>query len=111
MPVFNILHRSTAAVLYTTTADNLKQAVQRAVAAGTSLANADLPNADLTQVNLQGGVFTNANLAGAKFDGSVLRSTDFTGANLKNASLVDVLSHKMITSTADTTNMTHTPKG
>ena len=107
MPIFTILHRSTGAVLYPTTADSLRQAVARAVAAGTSLANAELAGADLRNVNLQGGVFTGANLKNAKFDGAVLRGADFTSATLTNVSMLDVLSHKMITTSAETTNLVH----
>ncbi len=111
MPIFNILHRNTGAVLYSTTADSLKRAVARAVAAGTSLANADLQGADLTDISLDAGVFTNANLKGARFDGSVMRGADFTNATMTNASMVDVLSHKMILTSADTTNLVQRPRG
>ena len=110
MPVFTILHRNTGAVLYTTTADSLKQAVARAVAARTSLANAELAGADLMNVSLEGGVFTNANLKGANFDNAVLRGVDFTGATLTNTSMKNVLSHQMVTTGAETTNSTHVKK-
>jgi len=110
MPIYNILHKTTQALLYTTTADSLKQAVARAVAAGTSLANAELSGADLRGSNLQGGVFTGANLKGAKFDGAVLHGADFTNAILTNTSMLDVLASKVVTTGADLTGQTRRDK-
>jgi uncharacterized protein YjbI with pentapeptide repeats len=110
MPIVTILHRSTQAVLYTTTADSLKQAVARAVATGVSLANAELSGADLRGSQLQGGVFTGANLKGAKFDGAVLHGADFTNATMTNTSLLDVLANKMVTTGAELTGQTRRDK-
>ena len=107
MALINILHKNTGAVLYTTTVDNLRKAVEAAVRAGTSLANADLAGQDLRGANLEGGTFTSANCKGTLFDNAVLRGADFSSATLTNASMKDVLSHKMNTSGAETTNLTH----
>jgi uncharacterized protein YjbI with pentapeptide repeats len=107
MPQFNFLHRSTGAVLLSTIADTPRKAVEAAIRAGTSLANADLSGLDVRGANLEGGVFTNANCKATLFDQAILRGADFTNATLTNASWKDVLSHKVILTGAETTNFTH----
>jgi len=111
MSDIKILHKTTMAVLATVMTDNVKKAVEAAIRAGTSLANADLSGQDLRGANLEGGIFTSANCKGTNFDGAVLRGADFSGATLTNASMRNVLSVKCNLSGADTTNLTHLPIG
>jgi hypothetical protein len=98
---FDILHRYTRAVLYSSvTADTVKAAVEEACKAridladanlaGAYLADANLAGANLAGANLAGAYLADANLAGANlaganFDGANLARANFDGANLARA--------------------------
>ena len=103
MAQYIIRHRFTDAPLFTVVADSFKKAVEAAVRAGTSLANANLAGQDLRGAQLQGGVFTGADCARVKFDDAVTRGADFTNAILTKATMLNVLAHGMILTAAELT--------
>jgi uncharacterized protein YjbI with pentapeptide repeats len=73
------------AVIYTSEAETVKDAVVEAVAKDANLRGADLTDADLRGADLRGANLTDADLRGADLTGA-----DLTGADLRGADLRDV---------------------
>ncbi len=88
--LYQIKHRYTGAVLFTTEATTLKGAVEAAVAAGVSLAGANLYGANLYRANLYRANLNGANLNGVNLNGVSLAGANLYGANLYGASLAGV---------------------
>ena len=85
---FNIVHRYTAAVLFSSpTAGDAKAAVAEAVNSGANLSWADLREANLGGADLRGADLYGANLRGADLRGANLRGADLYGADLRGADL------------------------
>ena len=70
---FEIKHRHTLSVLFSTEAETLKEAVEEAVRKGTNLGGADLRGANLGAANLGGAGLGGANLGGANLYGAKIR--------------------------------------
>jgi len=90
-----ILHRRTAAVLYSchvpkglSRSEALGAAIRKAIVAGISLRAADLAGADLRWANLAGADLAGADLAGANLAGANLAGANLTGADLAGAGLM-----------------------
>ncbi len=83
---FEIKHRSTNEVLYSTDAATIGWAVEQAVAAGANLAGANLAGADLRGANLSRANLSRANLTDA----------DLRGANLPSGPIVTDLDKKIL---------------
>jgi hypothetical protein len=77
---FSIRHRFTDNVLFACDAENMREAVEKAIAAGAYLAGANLARANLAGANLDG-----ANLAGANLDGANLDGANLDGETLSIA--------------------------
>jgi hypothetical protein len=75
------------AVIYTSQAATVKDAVVEAVAKKSYLRGADLTGADLTGADLGGADLTGAYLRGADLRGAYLRGADLGGADLRGANL------------------------
>ena len=85
---FEILHRSTFAVLYKLKdCSDLRSAMIAAVAADANLSDADLRSADLRGANLRGANLPGANLSDADLCGADLSDADLCGADLSDADL------------------------
>jgi hypothetical protein len=81
--MIEIKHRWNGSVLYTAeNAQDVRHALQEAVAVGADLRGADLRGADLRGANLRG-----ANLRGADLRGADLRGANLRDANLRDANL------------------------
>ena len=78
------------AVIYTSEAETVKDAVVEAVAKDANLRGADLTDADLRGADLTGADLTDVYLTGADLTGAYLRGAYLTGANLRGADLTDV---------------------
>jgi hypothetical protein len=94
-----IKNRYTGAVLYTTEACSMREALEQACRIGADLGGANLRDADLIGANLIGGFLRGANLrdadligadlGGADLGGAYLGGANLRGANLRDANLRD----------------------
>ena len=82
-----ILHRHTHAVLFSSTADTIADAVQEAIKTRADLDGANLRGADLGGADLGGADLGGADLGGADLGGADLRKADLGGADLRGADL------------------------
>jgi hypothetical protein len=80
----------TGEVLWAGEGIDLKDGVQKAVAAGVSLAGVNLAGASLRDACLVGASLAGANLARADLAGAILAGTDLAGASLVGANLTNV---------------------
>jgi hypothetical protein len=83
----DIKHRFTGNVLYACDAENLKDALVKAVKSGADLGGADLGGADLGGAYLRGAYLGGAYLGGAYLGGADLGGADLGGADLGGADL------------------------
>ena len=88
MSLFEIKHRYTGAVLWSCEAETLREAVELAVKAKTSLDDACLDDACLDGASLRRASLVGASLAGASLAGASLVDAALDGASLDGASLV-----------------------
>lgn len=72
-----ILRESDGAVLFSCQANSIRQAVEKAIAQGVSLAGADLEGQDL-----RGGNFRNGDFTGAVMDDCLCDAADFSNAGM-----------------------------
>ena len=84
-----IKHRYTNNALFACDAENMSEAVVKAVADGADLYGANLRGANLYGANLRGADLRGANLHGADLYGANLRGADLYGANLYGANLLN----------------------
>jgi hypothetical protein len=84
---FEIKHRTTGAVLFSSEAESLRQCVEMAVKADANLADANLADAYLADANLAGAYLARANLAGAYLADANLAGANLADANLAGANL------------------------
>jgi hypothetical protein len=82
-----IKHRFTLAVLYSSEASTIREAVESAVKGGADLRGADLEGANLGGADLRGADLRDANLGDADLEGANLRGADLRGADLEGADL------------------------
>jgi uncharacterized protein YjbI with pentapeptide repeats len=82
-----IRHRFTDNVMFARDAENMREAIEKAVSAGANLARANLAGAYLAGANLDGANLARANLAGAYLAGATLDGAYLAGANLAGAYL------------------------
>ena len=74
-------------VIFTSTKQTIREAVQEAVSKGVSLEHADLSNADLYKADLSHADLYNADLSNADLSNANLAYADLSNANLSNANL------------------------
>jgi uncharacterized protein YjbI with pentapeptide repeats len=84
---YEIKHRVTGAVLFSTEAESLRAAVEAAVKAGANLEDANLEGADLENANLARANLARANLARANLARADLENASLAGADLARADL------------------------
>src|SRR3990167_3994121 len=75
--IFEIKHKITGEILFSTKESCIRIAVEMAIKAGVSLQNANLQNADLQNADLQ-----NANLQNADLQNANLQNADLQNADL-----------------------------
>jgi hypothetical protein len=85
--IYEIKYYTTGEVIYSTEAESLREAVEKAVRSNVSLQGAYLRHADLRGANLQGANLQRAYLLGADLQGADLRGADLLGADLQGADL------------------------
>jgi hypothetical protein len=83
----NILGRYTGAVLFASTKETIKEAVEQAYLRGADLYGADIYGANLSRADLRGADLSGADLRGADLSGADLRGADLSGADLRGADL------------------------
>jgi uncharacterized protein YjbI with pentapeptide repeats len=74
-------------LLYESDAENIKEAVVKAVNDKIDLSDAYLSDANLSGANLSGANLSGANLSGANLSGANLRDANLSDANLRDANL------------------------
>ena len=89
---FEIKHKTTEKVLFSTDAENFKMAIEKAVKEVADLRGADLKwanlrDADLKWANLRGANLKNVDLRDADLRGTYLRDTDLRDTNLRDTDL------------------------
>ena len=87
MSVVAIKRRRDGSVIWSGEADGIRDAVQKTIASGANLDDADLRDADLRDASLAGASLAGANLDGANLDGASLVDASLDGANLRGANL------------------------
>jgi hypothetical protein len=90
--IYEIKYYTTGEVIYSTEAESLREAVEKAVRSnvslqGADLRGADLRGADLREANLRRADLRSANLRGAYLQGAHLQYADLRSANLRGAYL------------------------
>ena len=80
--MIQIKHRVSGAVLFECEAENLKVAVEQAVASGANLSDANLSDANLSGANLSDANLSDANLSDAYLRGANLRGATGINPNL-----------------------------
>ena len=78
------------AVIYTSTKQTIKEAVEEAVSGGAYLYGANLSGANLREAYLRGANLSGANLRGAELSGADLREAYLRGAELFGAEMQNV---------------------
>ena len=84
---YEILSNRDNSVLFSTQADSMREAVEKALAAGVSMRYARLPGENLKGLNARGADFRDANLKGAALDGA-----NFEGAIMDEAKAMNTTS-------------------
>ena len=84
---FEIKHRWTSEILFSTEAKTFKSAINIAIKSGANLSEADLSKADLSWADLSWADLSGANLSGADLSGADLSGANLSGANLSGANL------------------------
>ncbi len=89
-----IKHRWTEAVLWEGEAEDIKDAVKKAVASGSNLSGSNLRGSNLSDSNLsdsdlRGSNLRGSNLRGSNLSGSNLRGSNLRGSNLRGSDLRD----------------------
>ncbi|HEY3499951.1 MAG TPA: pentapeptide repeat-containing protein [Polyangiaceae bacterium] len=87
-----IKNRFTGAVLFTSAAETMREAVLAAISAGAYLAGANLADANLAGANLAGAYLAHANLARANLADADLAHANLADADLADADLADARS-------------------
>ena len=99
MAIFNLNHAITGLLIRTISGDSFSRAVENEVAAGRTLANADLRllgrNGDPQMLNLKGAVMTNAVMDDAVIVGSDLSNADLSNASLKRTDQRNTIQRKV----------------
>ena len=92
--IIEIKHRFTKKVLFLCDAENIKEAVVKALEKNTNLSYANLSyanlsNADLRYANLRNADLSNANLSNTNLSGAIFSEANLRNADLRNANLDD----------------------
>ena len=85
--MIQIKHRVSGAVLFECEAENLKVAVEQAVASGANLSDANLSDANLSGATLSDANLSDANLRDANLSDAYLRGANLRGATGINPNL------------------------
>ena len=87
MPLQEIKHRYTGAVIYSCEAETLKECAERAVKEKVSLRGADLRGADMREANMSGADLRGADLRGADMREANMSGADMRGADMREANM------------------------
>ena len=82
-----IKHRWTGSILFSTEAENIRDALQQALRSGSNLRGSDLRASDLSGSDLRASDLSGSDLSGSNLRGSDLRGSNLSGSDLRGSNL------------------------
>ena len=87
MPLQEIKHRYTGAVIYSCEAETFRECAERAVKEKVSLSEADMRGADMSWADMRGADMREADMRGADMSWADMREANMRGANMSEANM------------------------
>ena len=87
MPLKEIKHRYTGAVIYSCEAETFRECAERAVKEKVSLRGADMSGADMSGADMRGANMRGVDMRGADMSGANMRGANMRGANMSGVDM------------------------